>query len=84
MVVLPESGWEIMARLRRRAISGRGAWWVVSVGGVEWRRWRRAWWWIVLMEGVGGVKAWVIAGVLLENRTDEKICTVTSATPTRI
>jgi len=39
MVVLPESGWEIMARLRRRVISGRGAWWLsVGVEGVvEWR-----------------------------------------------
>jgi len=31
MVVLPESGWDIMARLRRRFISGRGAWWEVGV-----------------------------------------------------
>jgi len=27
MVVLPESGWEMMARLRRRSISSMGATW---------------------------------------------------------
>jgi len=58
MVVFPESGWEIMARLRRRSISGRRV--VVMVGGggvleeVEWR----VVWWGRGVRGVKGVKAW--------------------------
>jgi hypothetical protein len=30
MVVLPLSGWEMMARLRRRLISDRGATWLIG------------------------------------------------------
>lgn len=82
MVVFPESGWEMMARLRRRVISGRRVW---VEGDDDWSvvedwRWVRGVWGR-LRVGWSGVKAWML---LVAQSMDERDIVTASALWTRL